>query len=63
MNTKEMSAYLQFRTIDPEKNRTIVDNFPGRIPVHSSIDLEYHLKQRVMSVCDGGGGFSSQWWN
>ena len=47
MNTYEMSAFLMFRTKNPESNHLVAERFPERVPIHNSAELEEHLKKSV----------------
>lgn len=45
-----MSSFLMFRNCEPLYNCTIKDDFPDRIPVKDSYQLEEHLKERIEEV-------------
>ena len=50
LSNNEMSSFLMYRMTNPIETHTIPNNFPNRIPVTDSYELEEHLKERVKSV-------------
>ena len=58
LSSKEMSSFLMYRMTHPEETHTIEDNYPNRIPVRNSQELEEHLRNSVQKSV-GGYCFSS----
>lgn len=42
-----------YRMTSPESVHTIEDNFPGRVPIRTSQELEAYLKQRIAQAANG----------
>ncbi len=47
LNETQMSSFLMYRIIDPLTNPTISENFPDRVPITNSVELEKHLENSV----------------
>lgn len=52
LTNREMSSFLMYRMIQPEKTNTIENNFPNRIPVYNSQQLEISLKNIIEKYKD-----------
>lgn len=50
LSNNEMSSFLMYRMTNPMQTHTIPENFPNRVPVTNSYELERHLKERIASV-------------
>ncbi len=47
LSSKEMSSFLMYRMVNPLDTHTISDEFPNRIPITNSHELEEHLRASV----------------
>lgn len=54
MDKYSMSAFCMFRVTNPDDICTIEQNFPKRVQIHNSFELEDYLKNRVKSACRKG---------
>lgn len=54
LSHNDMSSYLMYRILHPEKARTIEDHFPNRVPITDSRELEAYLKKRVAETARQG---------
>lgn len=53
LTSKEMCSFLMYRMTNPAETHTIEDNYPNRVPVRNSIDLEEHLRSSVQKYVGG----------
>lgn len=54
LSSREMSSFLMYRMVHPEMTHTIEENYPFRVPITNSTDLEDYLKRRVQKAVAGG---------
>ena len=54
LTSKEMSSFLMYRMTHPEETHTIEDNYPNRVPIINSVELEGHLSNSVQKFMGGG---------
>ena len=50
INSYNMSTFLMFRMVDAANNHTIDENFPFRLPVHSSEELKMQLEEKIKNT-------------
>lgn len=50
LSSKEQSAFLMYRLIDPKNTNTIKKFFPERIHISDSFELEEHIKNSINSI-------------